>query len=270
MTSTLLLLGASLLDTGNISYASNGRVLGEQIVEELGGNPDDSQLIPVQSFDAASARSVHNYAHGGARSDWGPSVEINDALISIGLRQQVAAVQNRTQDYQQRNDVDVVVSAGANDILEQFDDLTTFDDVLTSPGRRDNRQLVRRLSRRIARHLIKSTDALTGFLDEVMLIGTLPISATPLARERSEQLAKAEPSDFLELLDQIGAAQTKRLERVYRRNDQVAVIDAAILWDQIDSPGFIDEVHPDSATSGQLAALIVEQSLNGLDSIGWP
>ena len=60
MTSTLLLLGASLLDAGNISYASNGRVLGEQIVEELGGNPDDSQLIPVQSFDAASARSVHN------------------------------------------------------------------------------------------------------------------------------------------------------------------------------------------------------------------
>ena len=153
---------------------------------------------------------------------------------------------------------------------DQFDDLTTFEDVLTSPGRRDNRQLVRRLSRGIARHLIKSTDALTGFLDEVMLIGTLPISATPLARERSEQLAKAEPSDFLELLDQIGAAQTKRLERVYRRNDQVAVIDAAILWDQIDSPGFIDEVHPDSATSGQLASLIVEQSLNGLDSIGWP
>ena len=111
---------------------------------------------------------------------------------------------------------------------------------------------------------------MTGLLDEVLLIGTLPVSATPLARERSEQLTNAEPSDFLELLDQIGAAQIKRLERVYRRNDQVAVIDAAILWDQIDSPGFIDEVHPDSATSGQLAALIVEEGLNGLDSIGWP
>lgn len=270
MTSTLLLLGASLLDTGNVSYASNGRVLGEQIVEKLGGNPDDSQLIPVQSSVEASARSVHNYAHGGARSDWGPSAEINDALVSIGLRQQVTEVLSRTQDYQQRNDVDAVVSAGANDILEQFDDLTAFDDVLTSPGRRDNRRLVRRISRGITRHLIKSTDALTDLLDEVLLIGTLPVSATPLARERSEQLANAEPSDFLELLDQIGAAQRKRLERVYGRNDQVAVIDAATLWDQIDSPGFIDEVHPDSSTSDQLAALIVEEGLNGLGSIGWP
>ena len=58
LTSTLLLLGASLLDTGNVSYASNGRLLGEQIVEKLGGNPDDSQLIPVQSSVEASARSV--------------------------------------------------------------------------------------------------------------------------------------------------------------------------------------------------------------------
>ena len=48
------------------------------------------------------------------------------------------------------------------------------------------------------------------------------------------------------------------------------MIDAATLWDQIDSPGFIDEVHPDSSTSDQLAALIVEEGLNGLGSIGWP
>ena len=84
MTSTLLLLGASLLDAGNISYASNGRVLGEQIVEELGVNPDDSQLIPVQSFDAASARSMPTVEHdptgdrpSRSMTRWSPSDSVS-------------------------------------------------------------------------------------------------------------------------------------------------------------------------------------------------
>ena len=79
MTSTLLMLGASLIDAGNVSHASDGRVLGEHIAAELGADPDDSQLISVRSDDEPDNSAVHNYAHGGALSGRGPTQILMDA-----------------------------------------------------------------------------------------------------------------------------------------------------------------------------------------------
>ena len=41
MTSTLLILGASLMDAGNVSRATDGLVLEEQIEIEMCGDPED-------------------------------------------------------------------------------------------------------------------------------------------------------------------------------------------------------------------------------------
>ena len=49
MTSTLLILGASVMDAGNVSRATDGLMLGEQIAIEMGGDPEDVQLFPLQA-----------------------------------------------------------------------------------------------------------------------------------------------------------------------------------------------------------------------------
>ena len=50
MTSTLLVLGDSLMDAGNVSRATDGLVLGEQIAFEMGGDPEDVQLFPLEDL----------------------------------------------------------------------------------------------------------------------------------------------------------------------------------------------------------------------------
>ena len=70
MTSTLLILGASLMDACNVSRATDGLVLGvrEQIAIEMGGDPVDVQLFPLQDPPRPEPAQLHNYAYGGAQS----------------------------------------------------------------------------------------------------------------------------------------------------------------------------------------------------------
>ena len=269
MTSTLLMLGASLIDAGNVSHASDGRVLGEHIAAELGADPDDSQLISVRSDDEPDNSAVHNYAHGGALSGRGPTQILDGRRVSIGLREQVEAVQRRANAYQQRSDVDAVICAGGNDVLEPLEDLDPFAAVLSSTSRRDDRRLVRSSRRMISRNLQRSCDALTGLADEVMLIVGLPISATPLALDQATALDPVEPTRLLELLDAISERVHRRLSHTYRDNAQVAVMNGQPLWDTIDAPQFIDAVHPSSETSAALAASLVATAQDSMTSFGW-
>ena len=50
MTSTLLILGDSLMDAGNVSRATDGLVLGEQIAFEMGGDQEVVQLFPLEDL----------------------------------------------------------------------------------------------------------------------------------------------------------------------------------------------------------------------------
>ena len=75
MTSTLLILGASLIDAGNVSRASDDLVLGEQIAIAMGGIPRMFQLFPLPDPPRPQSARLYNYAHGGAQSGSGPSLE---------------------------------------------------------------------------------------------------------------------------------------------------------------------------------------------------
>ena len=62
MTSTLLILGDSLMDAGNVSRATDGLVLGVPIALEMGGDPEDVQLFPLQNLPRPGSAPLHNYA----------------------------------------------------------------------------------------------------------------------------------------------------------------------------------------------------------------
>ena len=60
MTSTLLMLGASLIDAGNVSRASDDRVMGEQIVSELGADPNEDHSSPFNLCDTFCSGTIRH------------------------------------------------------------------------------------------------------------------------------------------------------------------------------------------------------------------
>ena len=291
MTTTLVILGASLMDSGNIAglgpmmgaelfaeriydgggnlRASDGPVLGERFVERLGGDPADTQLFNVLSLEAAAPADVHNYAHGGAKSDETPSQNLLGFEIGIGLASQVQSLRGRSAFYEQSSDVDALISAGGNDLLQQLDDLEPFSEVLSTRSRKDDRRLVRSISRPIAQNISDAVDQITGLMDEVVVFGSHPISFTPKARRRTSKLEGDLGDQVLGLFDGIGRHLNRRLSKSFKTTDQVMVLDVQALWDQLESPEFVDHVHPTSQTSLELAELAVPIIQDKLESFGF-
>ena len=140
------------MDAGNVSRASDDLVLGEQIAIAMGGDPQDVQLFPLPDHPRPQSARLHNYAHGGAQSGSGPSLEEEAGNVRIGFKRQVRAVRRHAAFYQSLSDVDVLISAGANDLLDQLEDGSAFAAVLNTEHRRDDRQLICSNAKRIVRN----------------------------------------------------------------------------------------------------------------------
>ncbi|QNI91281.1 hypothetical protein SynBOUM118_00916 [Synechococcus sp. BOUM118] len=269
MTSTLLILGASLMDVGNVSRASDDLVLGEQIAIAMGGDPQDVQLFPLPDHPRPQSARLHNYAHGGAQSGSGPSLEEEAGNVRIGFKRQVRAVRRHAAFYQSLSDVDVLISAGANDLLDQLEDGSAFAAVLNTEHRRDDRQLICSNAKRIVRNLRRGVDRLTGLVDEVVVAGAFPVSVTPEVQSTAEKLDSATSDRLVEILDGIGAKVQRKLERHFADDGSVAVLNLKAAWDRVQAPSFVDAVHPSSDTSRQLAELIVPELMQQLNSFGF-
>jgi len=256
MTSTLLILGDSLMDAGNVSRATDGLVLGEQIAIEMGGDPEDVQLFPLEDLPRPGSAQLHNYAHGGAQS-------------GFRFKQQVRAVRRQAEVYQSLHDVDLLISAGANDVLDQLEPGGAFMAVLETEDRRDDRRLMRRNAKQIARNLRRGVDRLTGLVDEVVVIGSFPLSSTPELQSMAAELDPGAFDRLIEIVDGIGAKVQRKLERHVASDRSVVVLNLKAAWDRLEAPSFIDAVHPSSETNRQLAELIVPDLIAELNSFGF-
>ena len=256
MTSTLLILGDSLMDAGNVSRATDDLVLGEQIAIAMGGDPEDVQLFPLQDSLRPQSAQLHNYAHGGAQS-------------GSGFKQQVRAVRRHADVYQSLSDVDLLISAGANDLLDQLEDSSAFMAALDTEDRRDDRQLMRRNAKRIARNLRRGVDRLTGLVDDVVVTGAFPLTATPEVQSLADAFDSATFDRLVAIVDGIGAKVQRKPERHFASNDSVAVLNLKAAWDRLEAPDFVDAVHPSSETSRELADLIVPDLVQQLNSFGF-
>ncbi len=256
MTSTLLILGDSLMDAGNVSRATDDLVLGEQIAIAMGGDPEDAQLFPLQDSLRPQSAQLHNYAHVGAQS-------------GSGFKQQVRAVRRHADIYQSLSDVDLLISAGANDLLDQLEDSSAFMAALDTEDRRDDRQLMRRNAKRIARNLRRGVDRLTGLVDDVVVTGAFPLTATPEVQSLADAFDSATFDRLVAIVDGIGAKVQRKLERHFASNDSVAVLNLKAAWDRLEAPDFVDAVHPSSETSRELADLIVPDLVQQLNSFGF-
>ena len=175
MTSTLVIFGDSLVDAKNTftlfslvgqnpfeddiyagggnAKASDGLVFGEQFAVELGGSIDDMQNISILSFEPATEVDVHNYAHAGARSGAEPSLTlpiIGDS-IGIGFKEQVKSFLNRGYYYSAREDVDVLISCGGNDLRDALELKDEIETVAMTPTLKDDKQLSFNIAKLIAK-----------------------------------------------------------------------------------------------------------------------
>ena len=291
MTSTLVVFGDSLMDAGNVSgllgligqepfsdsiynkgnnvKASNGLVLSEHTIRWMGGDLKNTQNFNILSADPARPADIHNYAHGGALSGEGPSQSFLGINIDIGLSSQVKKMRERSSFYRKQSDVDVLLSAGGNDLLEATVNNEQFKKVLLTRPKVDNRRYGRSISQSIAGNIIKAVDQITGLVDEVVVYGALPVSKTPRVKTWIKSMKGVNSSEATKLLNNMSKKINRELSTRFQNDPSVVLIDSSSLWKQIIKPKFVDDIHPTSRTSRRVAKLAVSTARRQLKSFGF-
>jgi hypothetical protein len=317
VTTAFAFLGDSTLDFGNLSEAasflgepapfrqkryagggkvkaSDGFVLGEQIVRQLGVDSGRSparltsaELINLSDQPLRQGlrgkdpnAEVLNFAYAGATSGRRGSGLAGLQKFDIGLRRQASTLASASRFLPSGSDLDLIVSAGSNDIFEFIESSRDpITRVLIIPGQSDNRRLANKVASRIVDNIDASLDAITGIYDEAVVIGPALLSDIPIIRTLSEDFKDKIPllggslsSEFRSFVDQISASVNQRLDRKYNANDgdDIFAVNGIDAWKSVKSPSFVDSVHPDSRTNGLLASNVVSQIANaaGFDSFG--
>ncbi|MGB5134273.1 MAG: SGNH/GDSL hydrolase family protein [Prochlorococcaceae cyanobacterium] len=317
MTTAFAFLGDSTLDFGNLSEAasflgerspfrqkryagggnvkaSDGFVLGEQVVRQLGAgsrrSPDRLRSAELINLSDQPLRQglrgtdpnaeVFNFAYAGATSGRRGSGIAGLKKFEIGLRQQASTLASASRFLPRGSDLDVIVSAGSNDIFDFLEsNRDSITRVLITPGQSDNQRLANNVANRIVSNIDASLDAITGIYDEAAVIGPVPLSDIPIIRSLSNDFKDKVPllggslsSEFRSFVNQISASVNQRLDRQYNSNDRdgVFAVNGIDAWKSVKSPSFVDSIHPDSGTNGRLASNVVSQIANaaGFDSFG--
>ena len=291
MTSTLVILGDSLMDAGNVSAllgligqdpfaesiydkgnnvkASDGLVLSEHTTRWMGGDLKNTQNFNILSIEPARSADIHNYAHGGALSGKGPSRSFLGIDIDIGLSSQVKKMRDRSSFYRKKSDVDVLLSAGGNDLLEATVNNNKFSEILLTRSKVDNRNYGRSISQSIASNIVKAVDQITGLVDEVVVYGALPVSKTPRVKTWIKSVKGLNSSAATTLIDNISTKINRKLSKRFIEDPSIILIDSSSLWKQIMKPKFIDDSHPTSRTSRRVAKLAVSTATRQLKSFGF-
>ena len=291
MTTTLVVLGDSLMDAGNVSAllgligqepfaesiydkgnnvkASDGLVLSEHTTRWMGGDLKNTQNFNILSIEPARSADIHNYAHGGALSGKGPSRSFLGIDIDIGLSSQVKKMRDRSSFYRKKSDVDVLLSAGGNDLLEATVNNSKFSEILLTRSKVDNRNYGRSISQSIASNIVKAVDQITGLVDEVVVYGALPVSKTPRVKTWIKSVKGLNSSAATTLIDNISTKINRKLLKRFIEDPSVILIDSSSLWKQIMNPKFIDDIHPTSRTSRRVAKLAVSTATRQLKSFGF-
>lgn len=282
MTRSLVVLGDSLMDSGNVDQlarrfgqdafeepiyngggnrkASDGPVFGEHIARQLGANLRRNTLANLQTLPGLTLRGFGNaqlrtYAYAGALSGSTASTRTALAALPLGLRSQARAVASST--LLPERDLDALIAAGSNDLIDLVDQGTRLGRVLASASSGDDRQLQQRTAREIVRNIRSSRDALTGVVDETVIVGISPLSATPFIQAQARQWGGALRDPLLDWVDGAAERVNRGLAKAYAKEKSVLVVDGTAVWNGVANPVFLDDVHPTSATASRLAAQVV-------------
>lgn len=200
-------LGDSLLDTGNLTNvlapfgivpfpnppytsgkASNGLVLGEAVIEQLGISPDSLILGFRLNPAAASPNPLEdniNYAVAGAATGVFGSAGNDLQNVPVGLQTQVALF---NQDIAAASAItpgaeqpDVIISIGSNDVYDALVDLNAFADILSTPTQEDDEALKNDIATLVVSNIDQAINDLEGNVDDIVIFGLSTLGDTPYA-----------------------------------------------------------------------------------------
>ena len=281
MTRSLAIFGDSLMDAGNLDQVANivgqdpfqesiynrggnvkaadGPVFGEHIAQQLGASLGSRQLanlitLPLLRFTGFGRNQLRNYAYAGATSGNAGSSRSGLASSPIGLRAQTRAFAASTSS---SKDLDALLMAGSNDITDLVANPDPLKAFLATPGRRDDRQFEKQAARRIVNNIVAAYDNITGLVDETVILGLSPLSATPFVRDQASRLTPSLRDPLLAMVDGIASRVNQGLASRLDARPDVLVLDGFEVWRRVSNPAFLDDVHPSSATSGLLAGEVV-------------
>ena len=281
MTRSLAIFGDSLMDAGNLDQVANivgqdpfqesiynrggnvkaadGPVFGEHIAQQLGASLGSGQLanlitLPLLRFTGFGSKQLRNYAYAGATSGNAGSSRSGLASSPIGLRAQTRAFAGSTSS---SKDLDALLMAGSNDITDLVANPDPLKAFLATPGRRDDRQFEKQAARRIVNNIVAAYDNITGLVDETVILGLSPLSATPFVGDQASRLTPSLRDHLLVLVDGIASRVNQGLASRLDARPDVLVLDGFEVWRSVSNPAFLDDVHPSSATSGLLAGEVV-------------
>ncbi len=282
MTRSLLILGDSLMDSGNIDQvartfgenpfeeaiyngggnrkASDGPVFGEHIAQQLGANLRRNTLANLQTLPGLALRGfgkaqLRTYAYAGALSGRSGSARSGLNLFPLGLRSQAQAA--ASSSLRPERDLDALIGAGSNDLIDLVEQGTLLRRVLASASRRDDRRLQKRTAKGIVRNIRASRDALTGVVDEAVIVGISPLSATPFVQQQASQWGPALADPLLDWVDGAAARVNRGLAKAFANQKRTLVVDGTAVWNAVAAPVFLDDVHPTTVTASRLAAQVV-------------
>lgn len=245
---TIALLGDSLLDTGNLTNilapfgrvpfpnppysegkASNGLVLGEAVIAQLGIDPD-SLMLGVRLPTAPTLNPLIeniNYAVAGATTGVFGSEGIGLAMVPVGVQSQIALF---AQDLvsvgipeAKAEKPDIIFSAGSNDVFEALVDINSFASILLTPDKNDDNTLKNDLAAQVVENTYVSIDSLENYVDDIVILGLSRLGDSPLSIQTDGAVDALLPGDYAgqtrSFLTDVAAEVNTRLSATYDSQD---------------------------------------------------
>ena len=135
---------------------------------------------------------------------------------------------------------------------------------------KDDKDLALEIARPIAKNLKKITRKISGMADEIVIAGTLPITETPEVKQWALGFKKMRTRNrSLQILERASDIIDRKLNKKFGNTTNIAIINGSKIRDQIEQPSFVDTIHPDTATSQEIAELIVADASRSLSTFGF-
>jgi phospholipase/lecithinase/hemolysin len=212
---TIALLGDSLLDTGNLTNvltlfgrvpfpdfpnppfsdppytggkASNGLVLGEAVLAELGIDLGSLKLGFRLPFTPPSPNLLTkniNYAVAGATTGVFGSEGNELNQLPIGVQSQIALFKQDLASTRMPEaksvKPDIIFSAGSNDIFEVLVDIQSFITVLLTPCKDDDNALKNDLATQVTGNIYAAIDSLESYSNNIVIFGLSKLGDSPFS-----------------------------------------------------------------------------------------
>jgi hypothetical protein len=246
---TIALLGDSLLDTGNLTNvlapfgivpfpdppysggkASNGLVLGEAVIAELGIDPDSLTLgvrLPTTPPALNPLTENINYAVAGATAGVFGAEGNGLAMFPVGVQSQIALfAQDLTSvgiPEAKTEKPDILFSAGSNDVFEVLVDINSFASILLTPDKDDDNALKNDLATQVVDNIYVAIASLENYVDDIVILGLSRLGDSPFSIQADGAVDALLPGDYAgqtrAFLTDVAAEINTRLNATYDGQD---------------------------------------------------